>query len=285
MAAYLPRPERRSERRARSDDRRPRPTERQTHHRPSTWQYSCGLCQEDHSLKSCRRFRNLTPYQRYETVERWGYCRNCLARSYLAPDCSSLTGCRKCDSRHHTELHGAPQLQETLQRPIPTSTPFRWPNVFVPTAMVRVSDERFDTWKSMRALINLASIVSRIASSTFKRLGLRSFKHEGQRFTTLKIMSRKASSTWAVRVNALITDELPRRPYSDPIIEDPTRDHNNDSLADIDPRSNTPIDIELGADVYNQIQMNGALPTAVGDVVAYRTRLGYAFAGPVKNPF
>lgn len=128
MAAYLPRPEYRNDRRGQSEERRPRPhnhfsSRRANQNRPNSWQYSCGLCQEDHLLRSCRRFRDLTPYQKYETVERRGYCRNCLARSHLVPDCSSLAGCRKCDSQHHTELHGAPQLTETIRRPMREDPP------------------------------------------------------------------------------------------------------------------------------------------------------------------
>ncbi|XP_058987169.1 serine/arginine repetitive matrix protein 1-like [Musca domestica] len=46
---------------------------RQRQERPSYWQYSCGLCQEDHALSACERFRHQTPFQRYETVERRGY--------------------------------------------------------------------------------------------------------------------------------------------------------------------------------------------------------------------
>lgn len=288
MAAYLPRPE---YRRARSEERRPRPANhaprRANQHRPNSWQYSCGLCQEDHSLRSCRRFRDMTPYQRYETVERREYCRNCLARSHLAPDCSSMAGCRKCDSRHHTDLHGAPQLAETIRRPMQEDPPRPTirSSVFIPTALVRVSDDRFETFKIMRALITQSSVVSRIASSTFKRMGLRSFQHEGQRFTSFKLMSRKMTSTWAVRVNALITDSLPRRPYTDPLIEDPTRDFSGDALADVDPRGNTPFDVELGADIYSSIYLDGAVPTAVGEVTAYRTQLGYVFSGPAKNLF
>lgn len=97
-------------------------------------------------------------------------------------------------------------------------------------------------------------------------------------------MARATHGTWAIRVNALITDELPRRPYTDPIIEDPTRDFSSDALADADPRSNTPIDIELGADIYNKLHLDGTVNTSTGDVTAYRTQLGYMLIGPVRNP-
>ncbi|XP_075150253.1 uncharacterized protein LOC142224367 [Haematobia irritans] len=316
MAAYLPAVENQGvERRGRQDRsrerqsavRRQRSTNRGDNHvdwrgRPTSWQYSCGLCQEDHAISSCPRFREKSARQRYETVERRGYCRNCLARSHLAPDCQSLSGCRQCNLRHHTLLHGAPQLEDPLRPahlfgppasvvvqpaadalPPVDNAPFRWDLVFVPTAMVRISENDVDRYTTVRALISQSTTMSRIAYSTFRRIGLRSFNYRGQRFTTFRLMPRSTSGTWALRVNALITNELPTRPYSDPIIDDPTRDLATDTLADMDPRSNSPIDLELGADVYPALRRDGHVFTGLGDVHAYQTNLGYVFAGPIRN--
>ncbi|XP_073845119.1 uncharacterized protein [Musca autumnalis] len=251
--------------------------------RPSFWQYACGLCQDDHAIQTCPRFREMSAYRRYETVERRGYCRNCLARSHLAPDCTSLTACRRCDYRHHTMLHGAPQLEDTLQ-PAPIFVPpFAWDLVFVPTALVRVAAESVDEWKTVRALICQSATMSRIAYSTFQRLGLRSILHRSRRFATFKIMARHTNGTWALKVHALITEDLPRRPYSDPLLENPTAFFTPQALADPDPRSNIPIDLELGADVYSAIHQEGCTGAGVGDVKAFKTKLGYVFSGPIQN--
>ncbi|XP_058984287.1 uncharacterized protein LOC131805061 [Musca domestica] len=251
--------------------------------RPSFWQYSCGLCQDDHAINTCPRFREQTPYQRYETVERRGYCRNCLARSHLAPDCTCLTGCRRCDHRHHTLLHGAPQLDNTLQPAPIVIPPFSWDLVFVPTALVRVASEGVDTWKTVRALICQSASMSKIAYSAFQRLGLRSFIYRNRRFAAFKIMARNPNNTWALKVNALISDDLPRKPYSHPLLEDLTSYFTQQALADPDPRSNIPIDLELGADTYSVIRQDGCTPAGIGDVQAFQTKLGYVFSGPIKN--
>ncbi|XP_073843407.1 uncharacterized protein [Musca autumnalis] len=270
-------PPRRQQTRSRSSQREER------RDRPSFWQYACGLCQDDHAIVTCPRFREQSAFQRYETVERRGYCRNCLARSHLAPDCTSLTSCRRCDHRHHTLLHGAPQLDNTLQ-PAPIVVPsFSWDLVFVPTALVRVSADSVDTWKTVRALICQSATMSRMAYSTFQRLGLRSIIYQSRRFATFKIMARNINGTWALKVNALITDELPRRPYSDPLLEDPTGYFAPQALADPDPRSNIPIDLELGADTFSAIHQEGCTPAGIGDVKAFNTKLGYVFSGPIKN--
>ncbi|XP_073845545.1 uncharacterized protein isoform X1 [Musca autumnalis] len=323
MAAYLPndwqveaspsRPERRESRRlvnerspeqrpsrhqstnrpARAAERRPSPERRQRSRsdnrnlprvRPSHWQYACGLCQQDHALSGCQRFREKTPYQRYETVERRGYCRNCLARSHLAPDCPCITGCKRCDYRHHTLLHGAPQLNDSLQPAVAVVEPvFTWDLVFLPTAMIRLKTDEMDTYYNMRALVSQSAVMTRIAYSTFQRVGLRSFTYQGRRFTTFKIMARRTNSTWALKVNALVTDELPRRLYSDPLIENPTSYFTDEAIADPDPRSNIPIDLELGADTYSAIIKEGSTAAGVGDVKAFNTNLGYVFAGPIRN--
>ncbi|XP_073841883.1 uncharacterized protein [Musca autumnalis] len=272
--------ERRPEERSRSSQHRVQGEEHRE--RPSFWQRACGLCQEDHPLNSCRRFLELSPYQRYETIERRSYCRNCLARSHLAPDCPSLHTCRHCDYRHHTLIHGAPQLNNSLQPPSPSPV-LRWNLVFVPTAMVQVVGEEADSPSIVRALIQQGASMSRISYSSFQRMGLRSFIFLGHRFTSFKIKARNQASNWALKVYALITDELPYRPYCDPIIEDPTKDFSGGSLADVDPRSNTPIELELGADVYSAIVQEGKTFSGVGAVYGFQTALGYLLAGPIRN--
>ncbi|XP_073812012.1 uncharacterized protein [Musca autumnalis] len=118
--------------------------------------------------------------------------------------------------------------------------------------------------------------MSKIAYSTFQRLGLRSVIYQNRRFATFKIMARRTNNFWALKVNALITDELPRRPNSDPILEDPTSYFTPQALADPDPRSNIPIDLELGADVFSAIHLEGCTPAGIGDVKAFNTKLDMA---------
>ncbi|XP_073845464.1 uncharacterized protein [Musca autumnalis] len=204
------------------------------------------------------------------------------ATRLLAPDCPSLTACRRCDYRHHTLIHGAPQLDNSIQPPAP-ATVLKWNLVFVPTATIRVVGDDPYSWATLRALINKGASMSRISYSSFQRMGLRSFTFLGRRFTTFKIKARNLNATWTFKVHAFITDELPYNPYCDPIIEDPTRDFTGGSLADVDPRSNTPIELELGADTYSAIYQEGRTFSGVGGVYGYQTELGYVLAGPTRN--
>ncbi|XP_075144525.1 uncharacterized protein LOC142240317 isoform X2 [Haematobia irritans] len=254
-------------------------------YRPSHWQFACGLCQDDHPLRNCHRFRQQTPYQRYETVERRSYCRNCLARSHLAPDCPVLTACRECNLRHHTMLHGAPQLRETFGRytPPPVELPYHRSSVFIPTAQVYMAGENSEDWASVRVLLCQAATSTRVAASTITRLGIPTTERNGHRFASIRLRCRTYGSRLVYRLKALVTRDLPRRPYSDPIIEDPTVAMEARPLADIDPRGNESIDVEIGAGPYAYLRRDGVVETGLGRVFAQLTDWGYVFVGPVSS--
>ncbi|XP_058979017.1 uncharacterized protein LOC131802647 [Musca domestica] len=97
----------------------------------------------------------------------------------------------------------------------------------------------------------------------------------------------RPSSTSPERRQRSRSDARPRqrheRPSYWPILKDPTRCFTSYALADPDPRGNSPIDVELGADTYSAIRKDGCTAAGIGDVLTYNTQLGYVFAGPIKN--
>uniref|UniRef100_A0A1I8NJ76 CCHC-type domain-containing protein n=1 Tax=Musca domestica TaxID=7370 RepID=A0A1I8NJ76_MUSDO len=126
--------------------------------------------QDDHALSACEGFRRQTPLQWYETVQRQGYCRNCLAKSHLAPDCPSLTDCRRCNDQHHTLLHGESQLDEVFLNIEAVTTPaFAWDLVFVQTAMVRITAKGTEGFSMLRTIVNQSSTMSKISYAAFRR--------------------------------------------------------------------------------------------------------------------
>ncbi|XP_062713201.1 uncharacterized protein LOC134290160 [Aedes albopictus] len=64
----------------------------------------CLLCSDHHPLYMCSSFSNMTGEEKEREVRRLQLCRNCLWKGHLAKDCSSSSTCRKCRSRHHTQL-------------------------------------------------------------------------------------------------------------------------------------------------------------------------------------
>ena len=90
-------------------------------------------------------------------------------------------------------------------------------------------------------------------------------------FAVFKIRSQNDNSKWWIEITALITNQLPKKPYSGPISANITEDFTPSLLADI------------YSDVYFAIRRYGAINTEVGQVVAEKSALGYLFSGPIQN--
>ncbi|XP_065354551.1 uncharacterized protein LOC135949022 [Calliphora vicina] len=275
--------------------------------RPEHWQFSCGICLKDHPIRTCKKFLSYNPTERYEIMVVKKYCLNCLARSHKTPECKSDNGCHICKRSHNTLLHDAKQLAQPSIRadpqpsrradpqpsrradPQPSSraefdTPFFNQNlVFIPTASVRIYTENIDTWISTRAIINRALTTSRISKSFVTKYKIKTFMKYAHNFAVFEIRSHSDKNKWSTKVTALVTDQLPRKPYSGPITADPTEDFPPNTLADIDPQSNTIAEIEIGSDVYPTMRRDGAIQTEVGQVVAEKSALGYLFSGPIQQ--
>ncbi|XP_065354870.1 uncharacterized protein LOC135949285 [Calliphora vicina] len=310
--------------------------------RNPNWHWSCGICKDDHPLKSCQRFLKSDPYQRFETIINKHYCQNCLARSHLTSQCLSKLVCRECSRRHHTLLHEAPQLKaitetkrhssagptrkqnfssrsstsscddskdvpiqgstkiqhstksaELTKKPDMTSpkvkpkavenNQFVWTKVFVPTATVKITHNKMEIWYPIRAVINQSLTISRISRSCVQKLILPTKNIQGFQFAKFQIKTRHENSRWTREIKALITQDLPKRPYSGPMKKDPSTDFGENLLADLAPTSNTPIDLELGSDLYPAIRRDAALDSALEQVIAVKTALGYVFSGPAEE--
>ncbi|XP_037822595.1 uncharacterized protein LOC119611166 [Lucilia sericata] len=75
--------------------------------------YQCKLCMRFHAIRFCPKFLNMTVIRRIEVVTRHKYCVNCLAKSHIVRDCTSMASCRRCHRFHHTMLH-PPKLRITV---------------------------------------------------------------------------------------------------------------------------------------------------------------------------
>ncbi|BES97016.1 Retrotransposon protein [Nesidiocoris tenuis] len=75
---------------------------------------SCYLCQQNHTISLCPRFREATPQARLDLLRQFRGCRNCLSVHHPTLECTSTYSCRHCGKRHHTDLHiGPPATGET----------------------------------------------------------------------------------------------------------------------------------------------------------------------------
>ncbi|CAD7001596.1 unnamed protein product [Ceratitis capitata] len=75
-----------------------------TLHTESRRPISCKLCNSNHFMMMCVKFRELSFPDRNKFIKDHNYCRNCLACSHTERDCKSIT-CIYCQRRHHSLLH------------------------------------------------------------------------------------------------------------------------------------------------------------------------------------
>lgn len=88
----------------------------------------CVICNEHHPLYLCQSFSKLDLEGKEREVRRHQLCRNCLRKGHQARDCPSSSTCRKCRSRHHSQLctgEGSASLnskESELTHPAPSSS-------------------------------------------------------------------------------------------------------------------------------------------------------------------
>lgn len=318
--------------------------------RPRGWIYSCGLCKQDHPIKTCKKFLCLEPEARFDVVCEYFYCINCLACSHTKSNCPTTLSCQICGGKHNTLLHYAtpikamsttrqsrhvqrqhpatrsssstrpksqapirstssvrqtqrsPQNKQPstskaaqhhmldknrfnlVQQP-PKNIPFGWSKVFVPTVQIKISmPEQPGMWHLCRGIVNSQATVSRIAVRLQSELCLETFEYRNTRFAKVLIAARLSHFNWKREIRAMLTNDLPRKPYDLPIDANPSSDFPEDTLADPNPRCNATVELEIGADFYKDIHRNGSLDTEIPGVIAEQTALGYVFIGAIgKN--
>ncbi len=68
---------------------------------------SCGLCQGEHLLGRCPKFRGMTPQERRDWLAEQGRCYSCFQRGHNIRNCRLQYRCKKCGDPHNTALHGS----------------------------------------------------------------------------------------------------------------------------------------------------------------------------------
>ncbi|XP_011859538.1 PREDICTED: uncharacterized protein LOC105557023 [Vollenhovia emeryi] len=65
----------------------------------------CVLCNENHALYHCTKFKFLSLGKRKELVKKYRCCYNCLGKGHYPRNCLSSRRCIRCQRQHHTPLH------------------------------------------------------------------------------------------------------------------------------------------------------------------------------------
>lgn len=251
-----------------------------SHNRPNCpTELNCQICQKKHNtllhfatqMKTLVKHSTDRPIQREvqssSTQERTG-------RPSLVDRAETSTAARRNPTRSVSEVRLTPR----------SSVPFKWSKVFIATAQIKIAiPNEPGMWHTCRVSLNFHSTVSRIAANLQSQLLFETFEYREARFVKLRTTGRLSRFKWKREIRALLTNDLPRKPYERPLKEDPTVDFSTDTLADPDPRCNTAIDLELGADEFPDLWRNGSITSCLPGVIAQQTAIGYTFTGPVGN--
>ncbi|XP_073821387.1 uncharacterized protein [Musca autumnalis] len=234
--------------------------------------YSCRLCKGRHPLRYCKKFLGLSTAGRLGAVEKYKYCKNCLAHEHSHGGCFSSQGCRKCNRNHHTLLHiqqdkprdalpvrprpeggrdsqAEPSPSTSKVTSVTTLSSLLRQNtiILVPTAVVKITDGNVKS--SARCLLDSGASVSRISKKLADSLNFTSLTMDGETLCPLTIKPRFDSERQVdvmLKVDNRINLKTPSR-----AIPKKVKDHfQNLYLADSTFYERSVYDIILGADLH-----------------------------------
>lgn len=279
------------------------------HTSTSSTKYNCPLCNMDHAIFYCAKFKEMQCDEKLNTINKHRYCVNCLF-DHKNKACFSTKRCRICSSNHNTLLHDAfikrnkPVTGRNMshpQKPDENATMTShvslddFSEILLSTALVKVKGAD-GTQHVLRALIDQGSQISIIKESAAQQLGLKRQYCKGVIFgvgeqqnnskgkLTINCTSIYNEFTFTANViimNSLIKN-LPNCSFSKPswsYIE-------NLKLADPDFNISRPVDMLLGADIYSIIMMGGILKgNNTEQPIAQQTQLGWVLCGSMMKTY
>ena len=269
-------------------------------------QLSCILCQKEHQLHVCDKFKSHSIDNKHKFISERNLCINCL-RSHPVTACRSPFNCNVCQERHHTLLHR--DSKGTTSQPPSTSPasvnadPSAGVTVHTAKAMIPqshsillatarifvVTDHQHR--EMVRALIDPCSEASFITESLAQRLRV------SRQSTFVPVLGVGATPSYSATSAAVVHiaprfDEALRFQVSTLIIPKlteylPLPQPLNSSLsfvvglrlADPQLQSRDRIEMILGADTFTRIIEEGLHRSPDGDFIAQSTTLGWILTG------
>lgn len=273
---------------------------------------TCPLCQAPHRLYACSDFVSKSANERREIIKQYKRCFNCLGENHFAAECKSKYTCRECKQKHHSLLHSnfcsttkmnsvmpdcsPPQNLKTQQEVasnLASTATYTRQQILLATAWVtvRVSSGRNIT---VRALLDQGSEMTFISENLAQMLYAKRNRisiavsgvggtHAGQIRHSAQIwISPRDSLTPSFGTTALIMNSLtayaPKRSFDVSSIAHLSDLH----LADTDPTSTDPINLLIGADLYNELITDGVRKGGRGKPLAQNSVLGWLISGPIE---
>ncbi|XP_037809237.1 uncharacterized protein LOC119602003 isoform X1 [Lucilia sericata] len=283
---------------------RPKTNQRKNDKRQPKRHFGCGICQADHSLTNCKKFKKMNLAEKYKTAVKLHYCVNCLARNHLIGKCSNRSRCQKCKGKHHTTLHGPDRILKDLPKeqspppvakrtiaPIPaprtivmpivaTILPTSRTQTIVPTVVVQIVTDK--SKQLVRAVLNPSLTTSKIGVAFVRESTLNPFKVDESVYVKV-IISPNMASKIQYEVCMQVSNDLPRTPYAHGL--DPAIKGKFCRISLVDPEfyANAPVAMEIGGDLYTTILQPNTIHIDGGSLIAQDSTLGWLVMGSLTN--
>ncbi|XP_071577544.1 uncharacterized protein [Temnothorax nylanderi] len=277
----------------------------------------CPLCPASHLLSACPLFVGKNSSERWDLVKQHKRCFNCLSEKHSSPDCKSKYSCRVCHKKHHSMLHSTSNSSSALsgatlagtispdrsspQTPEPKvevtsmlaskATRSRsqvllataWITVRVPSgrdAVVRAlldqGSEMTFVSENLAQLLHAKRIRMPISVTAVGGIHAGTFRHATQLFISPRETHVPSFATTALILGKL-TDYTPKRQTDVSSLSHLI----NLPWADPDPTSPDPIQIIIGADLYNDLILDGVRKGGLGQPIAQNSVFGWVISGPL----
>ncbi|XP_071652355.1 uncharacterized protein [Temnothorax longispinosus] len=267
----------------------------------------CPLCKTSHFINLCPSFISKNTSQRREIIKQHKRCFNCLSTKHSVQDCKSKYSCRVCHKRHHSLLHSDSDFCFSATGAVSSDTSDSKSEVnslfaaaknrspiLLATAWITVRSSSGRT-AVVRALLDQGSEMTFISENLAQTLRVKRIRmpisisavggiNAGTFQNATRIfISPRASLVPSLSTTALIlpsvTSYIPKRNADISSIS-----YLSDlPLADTDPTSRDPISLIIGADLYNEIILDGVRKGGIGQPIAQNSIFGWVISGPVSS--
>ncbi|XP_059222988.1 uncharacterized protein LOC131996859 [Stomoxys calcitrans] len=282
----------------------------------------CKACGQNHSLRTCPKFKSWHLGQKRKFIATNKICENCLSYGHKSESCRSDKLCQECQRSHHTLLHPEsnhstnPSNQQTQvsayhvdtqHEDVPSTSAEAYSGqisyvqsnfahsghcTILPTALIDL--EHLGTNFTVRVFIDQGSQESFISNRIVNRYSIPTKKA----FTTISglggtvlenssklcnITLRSRKSEFKLKATAVVISNLNHLMPSSTTTISNWSDLRNMDLADPNFYKPAQIDMLLGSDILPSILKSGVQKNISGNLLAQETEFGWILSGPSRT--
>lgn len=244
----------------------------------------CPVCEEDHTLYNCPKWKQMAPKERAAFVKRQKWCKRCLRAHIDKQKCDKI--CKKCKKGHSTWLHenrtdNQNENQLTVAHGTFTKVPYE---MLLATAMIKTYDINGQV-VLLRALIDSGSEGSLLTEQAADKLQLKMSTSNrwiqglvGQHSQPLRKLHMKIQprfeSPFAIKLDFYVLKSLTKMLPGNDLCTSTWKHINKLVWADPKFYKKGKIDALLGMDAIVEIMKSGLIKGDSGQPMAQDTHLG-----------